>query len=550
MAPVSKQTPAEKKKKKDGIIYERSRESQLEDDLRKPYTYEEAIEAAGFGWFHALLLLACGWANASDAVEILCVSFLLPTARCDLHLSTADMGWLTSSIFLGMMIGGYVWGSLADREGRRKVLILSLTVNGIFGALASLSPYFWLFLLLRFISGIGVGGSVPVIFSYFSEFQPRSKRGAMISGLATFWMAGNILAAGLAWLIIPNTSLYFQLGKFQFQSWRLFVVLCSIPSCSSAFVFAFLLPESPRFLMEHYVNNYSQNDRMNFLVWHHDTAGQEEKAIKVFRQIFSCNNQKKKHTFAVTRLKLTTVTDGEKSSSKTRLQRFQQQVHQSWDPFVRIFTAPHTSRSILLFIIFFSISFGYYGLWMWFPELFGRIEKTKGSPCSNVSHQSNSGKLENVTCYPVNTAVYQQGFLTAAANLPGNVLTILVMDVIGGRILLSASLLLSGISVFFIWLVKNKIQSLVVTCLFSAISVTAWNALDVLGTELYPTQLRSSALGFFTGVGRVAAILGNLTFAQLVDIHCAVPILLVSVLLFTGGLAALKLPDTKNIDLE
>ncbi|XP_064421870.1 synaptic vesicle glycoprotein 2C isoform X3 [Latimeria chalumnae] len=439
----------------DGIIYERSRESQLEDDLRKPYTYEEAIEAAGFGWFHALLLLACGWANASDAVEILCVSFLLPTARCDLHLSTADMGWLTSSIFLG-----------------------------------------------------------------------------------------------LAWLIIPNTSLYFQLGKFQFQSWRLFVVLCSIPSCSSAFVFAFLLPESPRFLMEHYVNNYSQNDRMNFLVWHHDTAGQEEKAIKVFRQIFSCNNQKKKHTFAVTRLKLTTVTDGEKSSSKTRLQRFQQQVHQSWDPFVRIFTAPHTSRSILLFIIFFSISFGYYGLWMWFPELFGRIEKTKGSPCSNVSHQSNSGKLENVTCYPVNTAVYQQGFLTAAANLPGNVLTILVMDVIGGRILLSASLLLSGISVFFIWLVKNKIQSLVVTCLFSAISVTAWNALDVLGTELYPTQLRSSALGFFTGVGRVAAILGNLTFAQLVDIHCAVPILLVSVLLFTGGLAALKLPDTKNIDLE
>lgn len=41
-----------------------------------------------------------------------------------------------------------------------------------------------------------VGGSIPVVFSYFSEFMPRLRRGAMISALATFWMAGNILAAG------------------------------------------------------------------------------------------------------------------------------------------------------------------------------------------------------------------------------------------------------------------------------------------------------------------------------------------------------------------
>lgn len=56
---------------------------------------------SGFGLFHGLLLVVCGWANASDAVEILCVSFLLPTARCDLHLSSSDMGLLTANIFLG-----------------------------------------------------------------------------------------------------------------------------------------------------------------------------------------------------------------------------------------------------------------------------------------------------------------------------------------------------------------------------------------------------------------------------------------------------------------
>ena len=43
--------------------------------------YEEAVEAAGFGRFHFIHLFVCGWANAADAIEILCISFLLPTAR-------------------------------------------------------------------------------------------------------------------------------------------------------------------------------------------------------------------------------------------------------------------------------------------------------------------------------------------------------------------------------------------------------------------------------------------------------------------------------------
>ena len=54
-----------------------------------------------------------------------------------------------------MMVGGYLWGYLADLRGRKRVLMVSLSVNGVFGALASLAPWFWLFLLMRFISGVG-----------------------------------------------------------------------------------------------------------------------------------------------------------------------------------------------------------------------------------------------------------------------------------------------------------------------------------------------------------------------------------------------------------
>lgn len=514
----------------DDVVFERGgREATLgsSSSTSAKLSYAEAIEEAGFGLFHGLLLVICGWANASDAVEILCVSFLLPTARCDLQLSSSDMGILMASLFLGMMIGGYTWGYLADRRGRQKVLVASLTINGIFGALASLATRFWLFLLLRFISGFGVGGSIPVIFSYFSEFQPRHRRGAMISALATFWMAGNILAAGLAWLVIPSTAVRFQLGSLDFQSWRLFMVLCAVPSLSSALVFKLVMPESPKFLTE---------------------AGRHAEALRVFRKMFVMNHRGSMKPFPMAGL-LHSLEDRHESGSPVRKEvkshNLSGCIRSGTDPVRQLFNGHLASRSTALTIIFYCISFGYYGLWMWFPELFKRAEDG-GSPCANMTR---SRRDSNESCYPVKTAVYMEGFLTAVANLPGNIFTILMMDTIGGKILLSSSLLMSSVSVFFIWEVTTKTQSLIMSCVFSGVSVVSWNALDVIGTELYPTQLRSSALGFFTGVGRVGAIMGNVVFGQLVDTNCAVPILSVSLLLLTSGLVALRLPWTKQAEL-
>lgn len=481
---------------------------------KKKITFDEAVEEAGFGLFHWLLLLVCGWANVSDAMEILCVSFLLPTASCDLHLTSFDKGILTASIFLGMMVGGYLWGYLADQRGRCRVLVVSLSVNGIFGGLTCVAPSFWLFLLLRFISGVGVGGSIPVIFSYFSEFMPRLRRGAMISALAAFWMAGNILAAGLAWLIIPYNWVHFE-------SWRVFVLLCSIPSLSSAIIFKILMPESPKFLME---------------------AGQAKEAAHVFKLMYKLNTgaRGKDKEFAL----CTTSRDGS-GSVNAQNEPLLSVYKKILLPVREMFKDILRTRSTALLTIYFCISFGYYGLQMWFPELFKRMEDG-GSPCANVSRIYS---LQNESCYPVKTAVYKEGFYVAASNLPGNIFTILMMGSIGGKALLSCSLLLSSVSVFLIYMVKTKAHSLLLSCVFSGVSVVAWNALDVIGTELYPTHLRSSALGFFTGVGRIAAITGNVIFGRLVDTNCAVPVLLVSGLLLTGGLVALLLPQTKQTEL-
>ncbi len=126
----------------------------LLDDSDDP-DYEEALNAAGYGRFHVWFLLVCGWANASDAVEVLCISFLLPAAECDLELSSSDKGWLSAIAFIGMLVGGYVWGTLGDTFGRRSILMSAMLVNAFFGATSSLAQDKYTFLVMRFLSGVG-----------------------------------------------------------------------------------------------------------------------------------------------------------------------------------------------------------------------------------------------------------------------------------------------------------------------------------------------------------------------------------------------------------
>lgn len=111
---------------------------------------------------------------------------------------------LTASLFAGMMVGGWVWGVLSDRFGRRTVLLAAMLLNGGAGMASAGASSFGAFLAWRICSGIGVGGSIPVVFSYFCEFLPMQRRGAMLVGLAAFWMVGSILCAGMAWSTLTD----------------------------------------------------------------------------------------------------------------------------------------------------------------------------------------------------------------------------------------------------------------------------------------------------------------------------------------------------------
>lgn len=108
-----------------------------------------------------------------------------------------------------------------------------------------------------------VGGSLPVAFSYFCEFFTKKNRGAFVIILASFWITGSVFAALVAWAVIPNLPTQGNIGFIELRSWRIYVMLCTIP-CLTAAVALLFMPETPYFL-------YSVSGTMSFPFHHCST---------------------------------------------------------------------------------------------------------------------------------------------------------------------------------------------------------------------------------------------------------------------------------------
>ena len=119
--------------------------------------YEVALKHLGFGPFHVFLMIVNGIAFCADAVEILSLAFVLPLLNKpdEFGMSDTEGAVLSSVIFIGMLFGSYIWGSVADVAGRRITMLLSLTCSGVFGLASAFVPSYWLFTLMRFFSGFG-----------------------------------------------------------------------------------------------------------------------------------------------------------------------------------------------------------------------------------------------------------------------------------------------------------------------------------------------------------------------------------------------------------
>ena len=198
---------------------------------------ENAILAAGVGKFQYRLFVIFGLVWLADAMQVLSIGFSAPSIAKTFGISVPQALQTGTFFFVGMLIGAFVFGRLADRIGRRPVLMMAVVIDAACGVASAFAPELTWLLVLRFLTGIGVGGTLPVDYTMMAEFLPSDRRGRWLVLLESFWAIGTICLALLALVALSYGD----------QAWRVIFLVTGIPALIGV-VLRFYIPESPMFL--------------------------------------------------------------------------------------------------------------------------------------------------------------------------------------------------------------------------------------------------------------------------------------------------------------
>lgn len=263
-------------------------------------------------------LMVVGIAWVFNAMGQGMVSGVMAAIGQDWALSKGQLGLLGSIGMLGMAAGAALSGMAADKWGRKKVIVLNLIIIGIASGLSGFAINYPMLLLLRCITGYGLGGIGPVAFAFISEYSPTKIRGRNGVLLESFWAWGWIIAALVAYMMIP---LY---------GWRVAFWVGAIPAVYAIFLNR-LMPESPRYLQS--IGKEEEADGLVRFMEKQAGVEYQPRSEDVSRQI-----------------------PGEAL----------QKTHVS---FKDLWSARYIKDTIVLWVIWFGTNFGYYGFVLWTPTL-------------------------------------------------------------------------------------------------------------------------------------------------------------------------------------
>src|SRR5712692_6954491 len=201
-----------------------------------PIDVAEFIDEQPVGGFQIRLLLTCAAVLFLDGFDTQAIGYVAPALAKEWSLSKGALGPVFSAGLFGLMIGALVFGPLADRVGRKKIIVFSTLAFGIGALVTSFVQDVNTLLAIRFLTGLGLGGAMPNAIAMTSEFNPRRRRATMVMIMFCGFSVGAALGGLLAAALIP------QFG------WRsVFVVGGAAPLLLVPFL-ALRLPESVRFL--------------------------------------------------------------------------------------------------------------------------------------------------------------------------------------------------------------------------------------------------------------------------------------------------------------
>ena len=202
-------------------------------------TVDEALARGGAGAFQRRLLALFGLVWAADAMQVIAVGFSAPSLAQHFGISVPQALQTGTLFFLGMFVGAAGFGRLADRIGRRSVLLLTVGLDAIFGLASVFAQDFTALLALRFLTGAAVGGTLPVDYALMAEFLPPRNRGRWLVMLEGFWAVGTIIIALTAWAASRAGTP---------EAFRWIYAVAAAPALIG-FGLRFWVPESPMFLL-------------------------------------------------------------------------------------------------------------------------------------------------------------------------------------------------------------------------------------------------------------------------------------------------------------
>jgi MFS transporter, AAHS family, 4-hydroxybenzoate transporter len=205
-------------------------------DAGAPVDLAAFIDAQPVGSFQIRLLLTCAAVLFLDGFDTQAIGYVAPALAKEWNLTKGALGPVFSAGLFGLMIGALIFGPLADRVGRKKIIIFATLAFGIGSLAAAFVNDVSALLTIRFLTGLGLGGAMPNAVAMTSEFSPHRRRATMVMIMFCGFSVGAALGGLLAAAMIPHFG------------WRSVFVVGGLAPLLLLPILAWRLPESVRFL--------------------------------------------------------------------------------------------------------------------------------------------------------------------------------------------------------------------------------------------------------------------------------------------------------------
>ncbi|XP_053605268.1 solute carrier family 22 member 1-like isoform X2 [Plodia interpunctella] len=215
----------------------------------KAVPFEIALDQTGFGWYSGILTALAGMTIISFMWISTATSIIIPSSVCELNTTSAQQGLMAAAPVVRSVMGAAAWGYLADRRGRRKMLMWSLFLGSTVNALASLSVNWIMLMILQFLATAMVAGQYVISMTLLSESVPMAKRNVLVLLVnSIFMLAQGLMAASAIPIMRLPFSYHLPALDIYWNSWRTVLLIYSVPSLI-CLCWLYCMKESPKFVL-------------------------------------------------------------------------------------------------------------------------------------------------------------------------------------------------------------------------------------------------------------------------------------------------------------